>query len=457
MSQNDTKWTRRNGRLERRDITKRTKQQVIKQSTNRQKLSITKKKQPANRQKLSITKKKQPANRQKLSITKKKQPVNRQKLNITKKRQAVKQTSSTKIELIQPIFSYLTIIDRIAVSKTSKFYNNALKASDYWQDIVIDFNEYDKRFGYPLNMWALLMQKKASFKALVITIGSGESEIVQSLVSNCKVNQIEKFKMYVTEDLFYLTCYHHSTIDLLTDENPVPISVESKLKTFYDLYDCMKNEGSVIPKLAQSYYLRDVRLVIYQTGDAEMIRTLTNLVSLTVSVVANARRDEVLIDLIKVLLDSIEMLPQLTLLSLKDNFNFLRMNGRVQIMSKKLSVKSKTLKILRVDFGKFTRLYDIQCPLLEIVDINTCRHYGNIYLYEEFRDILLRHEALSKEQQDYTSYSLINDMRGKIVIENPGSYNNCKYVGVCHDRRNRICYFNYIHLPKIDTKAFIQN
>ena len=431
MSQNDTKWTRRNGRLERRDTTKRTKQQVVKQATIKKQRAV------------------------KQATIKKKQPANRQKLTITKKRQAVKQTSSTKIELIQPIFSYLTIIDRIAVSKTSKFYNNALKASDYWQDIVIDFNEYDKRFGYPLNMWALLMQKKASFKALVITIGSGESEIVQSLVSNCKVNQIEKFKMYVTEDLFYLTCYHHSTIDLLTDENPVPISVESKLKTFYDLYDCMKNEGSVIPKLAQSYYLRDVRLVIYQPGDAEMIRTLTNLVSLTVSVVANARRDEVLIDLIKVLLDSIEMLPQLTLLSLKDNF--LRMNGRVQIMSKKLSVKSKTLKILRVDFGKLTRLYDIQCPLLEIVDINTCRHLGNIYLYEEFRDILLRHEALSKEQQYNTSYSLINEINGKIVIENPGSYNNCKYVGVCHDRRNRICYFNYIHLPKIDTKAFIQN
>jgi hypothetical protein len=33
------------------------------------------------------------------------------------------------------------------------------------------------------------------------------------------------------------------------------------------------------------------------------------------------------------------------------------------------------------------------------------------------------------------------------VIENPKTYNNCKYVGVYYDRLNRIMYFNYIHLP----------
>jgi len=450
---NDKLWTRSNGRLERKDIhsipVKVTKKQ---QAGNVQKSTIAKKQQAGNAHKATIAKKQQACDVQKSTIAKKQQADNVQESTITKKQQSsnqsVKEHVQVKTELIQPIYSYLTVVERVNVSRTSKFYHETLKGSEYWQDVVINFNDYDKKFGYPLNAWALLMQRKASFKSIVITIGAGESEIIESLVSNCHVNLIELFKIYVIEDLYYLTCYHHSSIvDLLSDENPRPMSVESKLKSFYSLYDRGLNRGSVIPLLAKSDNLRDVRLVIGQPGEAEMIRKLKNLVSLTVSVIATAQRnDEALLYLVVVLLESIEMLPQLTLLELKDNISL--PSKSVQIMSKKLSIKSKTIKTLRVRFGKLTRIYDIHCPSLETVDINPDKFFGNIFLYEDFQDELVHHESLNEEQQNSTSYSLIKGMEGRIVIENPGTYNNGKYVGVYYDRLNRISYFNYIHLPK---------
>lgn len=396
---NDKRWTRSNGRLERKDTCNDVQ-------------SIAK-----------VTKKQQLSNK------------------------TVQERKKISLEIIQPMYSYLTVVDRVNVSRTSNNYKNALKRSEYWQEIVINFNEYDKKFGYPLNVWALLMQRKASFKSLVITIGSGESEIIESLVSNCNVTEIEVFKMYVIEDLNYLTCYHHSAIvDLLSDNLPRPMSTESKLKTFFPSYDSSRNKA-VIPLLAKSENLRDVRLVIGQPGEADVIRTLRNVTSLTVSVIATAQRnDEDLLYLIGVLLKSIESLPRLTLLELKDNIQ--TQSGRVQIMSKTLSVKSETLKTLIVRFGKLTRIYDIICPSLELMDINSDLHFGNIYLYEDFQEELIYHEALSKEQQKIASYSLLYDMKGRIVIENPGELQNCKFVGVYYDRRNRISYFNYIHLPK---------
>lgn len=314
--------------------------------------------------------------------------------------------------------------------------------SKYWKCIDINFDESKLFTHNAVFIWKLLCTRKAALKTVVITFGCREEAMIRSLLFRCDCSDLQKLLLYSNVHdrayhLFLGAAYADNicdvTVSYYINATKLDDSIMSKIDTSYE----PSNDRPIYYSLMQSSSLQELRIFCTDSIQADMIQYFKALKCLTVVVVCE--KSDYLQILIRVL-ESVELLPSL------ESFEFRSVGffGDVSdVTSRLLVIKSSTLKWLKVKLSKATIIYDIQCPSLQKIEINT-NIYGNVYEYPLFIG-RLNHSIGEWEGDDEKLSTNWNFTEEK---SNQESNEVCKFIGIHIEAETKQCYINYVRLPQ---------